>query len=46
MPGSDLLRVAHSDQDRSIRCGSGEDRATVDRRGDPQPVACETLDRR
>ena len=45
-PNSDWLRVADSDQDRSIRCGSGDDRATVDRQRDPRPAACEMLDRR
>jgi Ca2+-binding RTX toxin-like protein len=39
--GNDLLWAVDDDHDRVIDCGSGNDRAFVDRKLDPKPIGCE-----
>lgn len=44
--GNDRLEAENFDEDRSIRCGSGNDAAEIDRDIDPIPRQCERVSRR
>jgi Ca2+-binding RTX toxin-like protein len=44
--GDDEVEADHDDRDRSIRCGPGNDAATVDRDLDPPPSQCQHIRRR
>ena len=42
-PNDDSLRADNDDRDRTIACGPGRDKATIDRNLDPKPKNCERV---
>jgi hypothetical protein len=44
--GEDSVDAQKDDEDHSIRCGFGDDSATIDRGLDPEPAQCERVSSR